>query len=127
MSGVENTSGVAVEIGGMPILLRTTDPAFRRMLEGRYSGFIGNSRSPRFSFDIDLQEIASDLDSDADVDVHMENGRWLLRRGDFHAEWDPESACGRVRQSANPYAIDSVLRIVHTLILAREGGFLAHA
>ena len=34
---------------------------------------------------------------------------------------------GRIRQSANPYSIDSVLRIVHTLILAREGGFLLHS
>jgi hypothetical protein len=32
-----------------------------------------------------------------------------------------------VRQTANPYSIDSVLRILHSLILAREGGFLLHA
>src|SRR5207245_4568712 len=27
----------------------------------------------------------------------------------------------------NPYAIDSLLRIIHTLILAKRGGFLVHA
>ncbi len=32
-----------------------------------------------------------------------------------------------MRQTANPYAIDGVLRILHSLILAREGGFLVHA
>jgi ATPase subunit of ABC transporter with duplicated ATPase domains len=32
-----------------------------------------------------------------------------------------------VRQTANPYSIDSVLRIVHTLALAPQGGFLMHA
>jgi hypothetical protein len=32
-----------------------------------------------------------------------------------------------VRQTANPYAIDGVLRILHSLILARAGGFLVHA
>ena len=30
-------------------------------------------------------------------------------------------------QSANPYSIDSALRIIHSLILAREGGLLVHA
>ena len=57
----------------------------------------------------------------------MQNGTWRLRRGDFRAQWDPDAGRGRIRQSANPYSIDSVLRIVHTLILAREGGFLLHS
>ncbi len=50
-----------------------------------------------------------------------------MRRGDFRAHWDPSAGRGHIRQSANPYSIDSVLRIVHTLILAREGGFLLHS
>ena len=48
-------------------------------------------------------------------------GRWHLERGDFRAEWDPATRRGRIRQSANPYSIDTVLRIVHTLVLARRG------
>ena len=59
--------------------------------------------------------------------MYRENGRWRLERGDFRAEWDPAARQGRIRQSANPYSIDTVLRIVHTLVLAREGGFLLHA
>jgi hypothetical protein len=57
----------------------------------------------------------------------MRDGKWHLRRGDFRAQWDPHAGRGSIRQSANPYSIDSVLRIVHTLVLAREGGFLLHA
>jgi hypothetical protein len=57
----------------------------------------------------------------------MRDGTWRLGRGDFRAQWDPGARRGRIRQSANPYAIDSVLRIVHTLILAHEGGFLLHS
>ncbi len=34
---------------------------------------------------------------------------------------------GSVRQNANPYSLDSVLRILHSLILAERGGFLLHA
>ena len=57
----------------------------------------------------------------------MQDGVWRLRRGDFRADWDPRAGRGHIRQSANPYSIDSVLRIVHTLILAREGGLLHSA
>ena len=32
-----------------------------------------------------------------------------------------------MRQNANPYSLDSVLRILHSLILAERGGFLLHA
>ena len=59
--------------------------------------------------------------------MKLRHGNWRLRRGDFRAEWDPAAGRGRIRQSANPYSIDSVLRIVHTLILAQEGGFLLHS
>ena len=43
------------------------------------------------------------------------------------AEWNPADGRGRVRQTTNPYSIDAVLRILHSLILARHGGFLLHA
>ena len=50
-----------------------------------------------------------------------------MHRGDFRAEWDPASERGTVRQAAYPYAIDSVIRIILSLILARSGGFLLHS
>lgn len=50
-----------------------------------------------------------------------------MTRGDFQAEWDTASRRGWVRQTANPYGIDAVLRILHSLILAPQGGFLVHA
>ena len=37
------------------------------------------------------------------------------------------SGRGEIRQSANPYSIDAALRILHSLILARQGGLLVHA
>ena len=50
-----------------------------------------------------------------------------MRRADFSAEFDPSTGTGRVRQSSNPYSIDTVLRILHGLLQVREGGFLLHA
>jgi hypothetical protein len=34
---------------------------------------------------------------------------------------------GWVRQTLNPYSTDTALRIIHSLLLAEEGGFLFHA
>ena len=67
------------------------------------------------------------ITEDEDISVRLESGRWIITRGDFRAEWDPRTRHGWVRQSANPYSIDGVLRILHSLFLAREGGFLVHA
>jgi hypothetical protein len=110
----------------MPILLHTQDDSFRQLLARRYAGFVESAASPRFEFDIELTTPPRKA-PDEDVRVEMRDGTWRLGRGDFRAQWDPGARRGRIRQSANPYAIDSVLRIVHTLILAHEGGFLLHS
>jgi hypothetical protein len=128
MNSSETTiGGVAVEVGGMAILLRAPDASFRHMLESRYAGFVNPAARPQFVFDIDLQQDPAGFSADDEVQVYLRDGCWMLQRGDFRAEWDPAAGRGRIRQSPNPYAIDSVLRIVHTLILAPRGGFLVHA
>ena len=115
-----------IEIGGMPIRVHTTDPEFLRMLQHRYAGFLGDSDDAEVDFDVELAPRGSD-DSDVPAQVRHDSGRWLLKRGDFYAEWKPAIRRGSIRQSANPYSIDAVLRIVHTLALARDGGLLLHA
>ncbi len=117
---------LVIAIGGLPIRIRVDDPAFLRLLQERYAGFVASPCQPRFEFDIDLAPPGL-ISEDEELRVRQDSGRWLLDRGDFHAEWDAGSARGRIRQTANPYSIDGVLRIVHTLLLAKEGGFLLHA
>ena len=106
------------------------------MLEQRYAGFLSaatrptrpGAAAPRSPFRLDVELLPEGAPGpDEDVRVRREGGRWVLTRGDFRAEWQPEQRRGWVRQTANPYAIDSVLRIVHTLLLAEAGGFLLHA
>jgi hypothetical protein len=118
---------VSIEIGGMPIAVRTDDPLFRRLIENRYAGFVGTSSSSHLKFDIDLYEPAESSPADDDLEVKIEAGEWLLKRGDFRARWNSNTGQGQIRQACSPYAIDCVLRIVHSLILARQGGFLVHA
>ncbi|MBI3667922.1 MAG: hypothetical protein HY236_17115 [Acidobacteria bacterium] len=117
---------MAIEIGGLPVCLRTDSPAFLRLLEERYAGFVNPSARPEFEFEVDLVPRGKISEED-DVRVRFDSGTWSFERGDFRAEWLPALRRGRIRQWANPYSIDAVLRIVHTLLLARQGGFLLHA
>lgn len=116
---------VTVEIGGIPILLETKDADFCRLLERRYAGFVNPSATPVCRFAIHLEPPAQP--SQTDVQVFSKGSIWRFERGDFRAGWDARSRSGWVRQSPNPYSIDAVLRIVHSLMLAEEGGFLVHA
>lgn len=118
---------VAIEIGGMTIALRSEDPSFRRRIADRYEGFAGSSRHALFEFDVDLYEPSEPPPVDDGLKVRIEKGEWFLQRGDFRARWNPQGRHGHIRQANNPYACDSLLRIVHTLVLAKQGGFLVHA
>jgi len=113
-----------VEIGAIPIALTTSDERFLDLLSRRYDGFLSSSR-PEFQLEFDLS--ANHGISDEDVRVRRDGDGWILRRGDFRADWDPRAGRGTVRQDANPYSLDMVLRILHSLILAERGGFLLHA
>jgi hypothetical protein len=117
---------VVIAIGGVPVRVNTTDASFLEMLQNRYAGFVSDEGITEFDLDVDLTA-PSGMERDAPVRVIQSAGRWLLERGDFRAEWDPAMRRGSIRQSANPYSIDAVLRIVHTLVLAESGGFLVHS
>jgi hypothetical protein len=117
---------VVVEIGGLPIRLHCDDPAFVRQIHERYAGYVSASNNASFDFDIELAPPGT-LSGNEDVRVSWDSGLWLMERGDFRAEWNPATARGRIQQTINPYSLDCVLRIVHTLLLARKGGFLLHA
>lgn len=115
---------VCVEIGGIPIALSTADETFFNILLARYEGFLSSARS-EFALQFDIVEAG--VPSDEDVRVSRSGEEWLVQRGDFVARWDARTGRGWVRQNANPYSLDAVLRILHSLILAGRGGFLLHA
>ena len=116
---------VVVDIGGIPSGFWTSDTDFRRMIEDRYAGFLNPFAPVACRFEIQL---TSNLHvTDQDVRVFKTGSTWFFERGDFVAQWDPHRREGWIRQSANPYSLDSVLRIAHSVLLAMEGGFLLHA
>jgi hypothetical protein len=118
---------VTVEIGGVAVQLWTRDSGFRRVIEERYEGFLNPEALPECRFEIQLISNRHGADTDEDVSVFKSGSKWCLKRGNFQAEWDLHRRTGWIRQCANPYSIDSVLRITHSLLLAMQGGFQLHA
>jgi hypothetical protein len=118
---------VVIEIGGIPIALETTDPGFVDILKGRYGDYMKLGGKFDFKFRVELVEPETFINPEDDATVWLEDGEWRLERGDFRARWSPETRQGLIHQTPNPYSIDSVLRITHTLLLAHTGGFLLHA
>lgn len=112
-----------VEIGGIPIALSASDETFLDLLRLRYAGFLSSSPP---EFELELNPTSTGTVSD-DIRVYREGAEWRLQRGDFHARWDPRSGRGTVCLNGNRYSLDSLLRILHSLILAQRGGFLLHA
>jgi hypothetical protein len=119
-----------VRIGDIAIALRTDNQRFLEALSQRYAGFQSSSQ-PDVILDLDLTDNGPVSDNDVrvrrDVDANANANEWLFERGDFRARWDPLTGRGHVRQNSNPYALDSVLRILHSLVLTARGGFLLHA
>jgi len=121
------TYPLTIEIGGTAITLRTESPQFHRSLRERYSGFVSEGAALEHELEIDLVESGTGVDLDRDLEVSVEGKQWSMQRGDFFASWNAGTGRGSVRQPSSPYAIDSVLRIIHSLLLADCGGFLVHA
>jgi len=109
------------------VRLRTRDQSYAQVLQQRYAAFLQPSAPPEaIELDIHLAP-PPDGAADQDLQVSRDSGRWRARRGDFELDWDPATRRGSTCHSANPYSIDSALRVLHTFLLARQGGFLLHA
>lgn len=121
-----------IGIGGLWVRLRTDSAIFIAEMAGRFHGFLGQVVQPDHVFDIELIPGNADDDDTGDADqdtvqVTRLGGSWQVRRGDFLAQWDPHLRHGHARMAPSPYSLDSVIRILHTLILAEQGGMLMHA
>lgn len=121
-----------IGVGGLWVRLRTGSPAFAAEMSGRFDGFLGQAARPDHIFDVELvpypQEDEAGVDAHADqVRVTRDGPLWQVQRGDFFAQWDPRLRHGHARMVPSPYSLDSVIRILHTLILAEQGGMLMHA
>ena len=85
----------------MPVSLCTSDPALVEILSERFRRFLTASMDPAFRFDITVIDPPLS-DADADLEVRESDGRWVMRRGDFRAEWVVATGRGRIWQPLSP-------------------------
>lgn len=120
-----------IGIGGINVRLETRSPDFAQMMAARFRGFTTPTGAPHYVFDTEVVPLGTPdpvLDGvTTEVGVHREDGAWRLTCGDFEARFDPRAGRGQVRLHPSPYSLDTVLRILHTVLLAEEGGMLMHA
>jgi hypothetical protein len=116
---------VVVEIGGIPIRLSASNDSFLRLVRDRYCGFLGSAL--RRGVELAVNVSACNNSPVEDICVARNSGIWRAERADFRLDWDSDSKSGKLELSLNAYSLDAALRILHTLLLAEEGGFLLHA
>lgn len=117
---------VTVGVGRVPIRLTSSSEQYARVLASRFDGFLVDDAPPFLDLDIDLADPGAP-DPDDDLTVSCEGDRWTIARSDCRAVVDLQEGRGRIVQPPHPYATDTVLRVVHSVLLARRGGLLLHA
>jgi len=119
---------LTITIGGLPIRFHVPDAAYCSLLAERYVSFLQDGALSPAEIEFDIRLVAPGrLEGPQDLQVRFDAGVWRLGRGDFRAEFDMAARRGRIILFPNPYSLDALLRIVHSLILARSGGILLHA
>jgi hypothetical protein len=120
---------LTIEIGGLPIRVRTSDAGFHDLLAQRYSSFVRGGRGTQNGalMEFELTSTPGVPATDRELEVRWEGGQWHLSRGDFRAAFDLRTRRGHLAFAPNPFALDTLLRIVHSLLLAPAGGLLLHA
>jgi hypothetical protein len=113
-----------VSVGGTPVTFETDAREVLEWGSARYAGFIGPSSDPALTIHV---SIAPPARACPEIEVRRNGQTWRITHADFEAELDPDRGRGAVRQLRDSPAIDSVLRIGYSLLLARRGGFLLHA
>jgi hypothetical protein len=140
---------VQLEIGGIPVLIKSDKSWFIQIIAKKYQAFISSSslksESEKNSLNnshpgcqstvqlyLDLRQKEMEKWSDLIeeklwIDISYRHNRFFIRRPDLEGEIDLTSRIARVTNRAAIYSFDSFLRILYSLILVQEGGFLLHA
>ena len=121
------TSDIVVEIGGVPVLLRTADRALGKIIGERFANFV-TSRPSATPFEMTLRPDLEGAPKRRTIRGKRLGAGWQFGRCDFHAEWSSETGRGVIRQEAGSgYPADAFLRIFHSLLLPSQRGFLLHS
>ncbi len=110
-----------LRICGTGIRLRADDAGFLARARRRYATFLGRGGAP-----LDLELVDRPLRAEmTEPRVERRGRRVRVERHDLDLELGPRG--GRARLLRAPSPLDSLLRILMSLDLARRGGFLCHS
>ena len=118
-----------VEVGKIPFRLRIADGEFREAVSERFSRFVTSTPACE-PLDLQLTVDPEGLGGQGETVVRSIEGQWRFERaGGFKAVWNRAEGRGYVAtcKLGGALAVDSVVRILHTLLLAGQGGFLLHS
>jgi hypothetical protein len=115
-------SETVVEIGCAPVLLRSQDSELQEYIGAKYAHFITDAPSSS-PFDLTV-----DVDRPASLNIECREDRWSFGRQDFRTEWSLKTRRGRVWLAGQTLdSIDSVLRILLSILIVPQGGSLFHS
>jgi hypothetical protein len=117
-----------LEVGGVPVMLRVDDPEFQEVVDQRYGCYFTDKPCGK-PLELTVQVTRNGLvDGDNRPRIERLGDRWVFERSDFQAEWHSDSGTGGITQEGVlPYPLDSVLRILHSLMASPDGGCMMHA
>lgn len=115
-----------IEVGGLPLKMRLPDAGFAGLLEAHYRHFVRQSGRAGASVEVSLDPCFQPLGA-SEVKVTQKNGRGLIERFDFEIAYDAQLKHWGTRQARDVGTTDTILRVIHSMLAIREGGFLLHA
>ncbi len=143
----ENSYTIQLQIGGIPISIGSADSSFMQLIMEKYQPFTASCRyvpsdergvntpcRDRLIMQLNMNVRQFEegnrkqaLDEELWIDVTYRDDRFFIRRPDLEGEVNLNSRVAQVINRAAIYSFDSFLRILYSLILVQEGGFLLHA
>lgn len=119
---------LTLAIGGLRTAILTSCPEIAAVVQARYKSFLSPD-SPDWRIEMTACQAAADLTSPEDLEVRQDGGpqRFSVRRPDLVGSLDLGERRGHVALVPGEIAIESFLRIAHTLALVAEGALLVHS
>lgn len=136
-----------LEIGGIPVLIKSDESWFIQLIADKYQAFTSSCDlkseedslkgshpgcQSAIQLHLDIRQKEEEnwnelIEEKLWIDVSYRHNRFFIRRPDLEGEIDLIERTARVTNRAAIYSFDSFLRILYSMILVQEGGFLLHA